>query len=135
MEGESRELGVGQEFEVVIRVWASPEIPVDTAQVYLDFDSRQLEAVSIVPGADLEYGLLSAWDNGLGRLEYAAGTLRNAPTEAFILCTATFRTRGTTGPDGTLIGFAPRQAPRETKAVIRGANVTGQLIPIRAIVR
>ena len=117
LEVESRDLRVGEEFDVEVWIWASPEIPVDTAQVYLEFDSRLLEAVSITRGPDLEYGLLSTWDNGGGRLDYAAGTLGNPPIESFILCTATFRIRSDAGPAGTEIKFASLEAPRETKAV------------------
>ena len=126
---------MGEEFRVVVRVWASAPSPVDVVQVYLEFDTEKLEAVALSPGSQLEYELQSAWNNGAGRLRYAAGTVGDAVVSPFTLCTATFRVKARTEQDGTPIRFAALEAPRETKVVARGANVTGELVPASIIVR
>ena len=135
VEAEEILVQTGQEFRVAVRVGASLVTPVDTAQAYLDFDSRQLEVLALSSGRRLEYELQSTWDNEVGQAACAAGTLREAVTAPFTLCTLTFRAMLPTGPEGTVIGFAPLSAPRETKAVLRGANSVVELASARAIVR
>ena len=126
---------MGQEFQVEVRVWASPYGLVDAAQVYLVFDSRHLQLASLSPGKRLEYELQSQTDNEGGLVACAAGTLQNAAAAPFALCTLTFLAISATGPEGTVIGFAPLAAPRETKAVFQGMNVTGELATGRVLVR
>ena len=135
LEIDSRELQVGQTFLVAVRVWAGHFNPVDAAQVYLDFDGRQLEVVELTPGSHLEYELQSKWDNQVGRLGYAAGTVGDPVTVPFTLCTVAFRIREPANSDEIAIGFAPLAPPRQTKAVFRGANVTGELVPVRVKAR
>ena len=135
LEIDSRELQVGQTFLVAVRVWAGHFNPVDAAQVYLDFDGRQLEVVELTPGSHLEYELQSKWDNQAGRLGYAAGTVGDPVTVPFTLCTVAFRIRTPATSQEIAISFAPLAPPRHTKAVFRGANVTGELVPVRVKAR
>ncbi len=108
---------------------------MDTAQVYLEFDPGILEALSLVSGGRLEYPLQSRWDNSTGAVAFAGGTVKGAVTAPFILCVLSFRARAATGPEGVAITFSALQAPRQTKAIRRGENVTGPLAPLRIVVR
>lgn len=118
---------MGRQFQLRIWVYCGESNPVDAVQVYMVFDPAHLAAVSLTAGPTLEVPLQSHWDNALGRLDYAAGTLGVAVTNPFILATVTFRALAATGPPGTYITFAALQAPRQTKAVAGGANLTGNL--------
>ncbi|MDE2842446.1 MAG: cohesin domain-containing protein, partial [Chloroflexota bacterium] len=68
LETLSESVRTGQQFEIAVKINAGHTRPVDTAQVYLDFDPAILEAVAIRPGPYLEYLLQSSWDNDRGRL-------------------------------------------------------------------
>ena len=107
---------------------------MDAVQVYLIFDPARFAAVSMTAGPDLEIPLQANVDNALGRVDYAAGTLGAAIANPFILATVTFRALAPTGPPGTYITFAALQAPRQTKAIAGGANLTGNLTSAYLIV-
>ena len=124
---DSDTVAVGRQFQLRIWVYCGESNPVDAVQVYLVFDPARFAALSLTAGPDLEIPLQSNVDNALGRLDYAAGTLGAAVTNPFILATATFRALAPTGPPGTYITFAALQAPRQTKAIAGGANLTGNL--------
>ena len=124
---ESDIVAVGRPFQLRIWVYCGESNPVDAVQVYLIFDPARFAAVSLTAGPALEIPLQSNVDNALGRLDYAAGTLGAAVTNPFILATVTFRALSPTGPPGTYITFAALQAPRQTKAIAGGANLTGNL--------
>lgn len=124
---ESDIVAVGRPFQLRIWVYCGESNPVDAAQVYLIFDPAHFAAVSLTAGPALEIPLQSNVDNALGRVDYAAGTLGAAVTNPFILATVTFRALAATGPPGTYITFAALQAPRQTKAIAGGANLTGNL--------
>ena len=125
---------MGRQFQLRIWVYCGESNPVDAVQVYLIFDPARFAAVSMTAGPDLEIPLQSHWDNALGQIDYAAGTLGAAVTNPFILATVTFRTLSPTGPPGTYITFAALQAPRQTKAIAGGANLTGNLTSAYLIV-
>ncbi len=125
----------GEEFDVNVRVNAGATNRVDTVQVYLDFDANKLEAISLASGRRLEYQLQSALDNSSGRVAYAAGTLGAARERPFTLITLTFRAKAVSEGREVSIQFAPLRAPRQTKAINRGLNVTGQLIPVGVVIR
>lgn len=125
----------GQEFQLTVKVQAGHTLPVDTAQAYLDFDPAILEVVNIRPGPHLGYLLQSSWDNSRGRLAYAAGTLRNPLEFPFTLCNVVFRAKTPTVRGSTLIQFDDQRPPRQSKAIHRGLDVTGRLVPARVQVR
>ena len=117
----------GQEFEVQVTVNAGPLNPVDTAQVYLDFNTAKIEVVSVKAGSRLRYVLQNKTSERSGRIGFAAGTTGAAQVAPFVLCTVTFRAEGLDGRGDATIGFAPLRAPRHTKAIHRGLDVTGDL--------
>lgn len=131
---ESDTVAVGRLFQLQIRVQAGENNPVDAVQVYLVFDPARFAALSLTAGPDLEIPLQSNVDNALGRVDYAAGTLGEAIANPFVLATVTFRALAATGPPGTYITFAALQAPRQTKAIAGGANLTGNLTSAYLIV-
>ena len=131
---ESDTVAVGRPFQLRIWVYCGESNPVDAVQVYLIFDPARFAALSLTAGPALEIPLQSNVDNALGRLDYAAGTLGAAVTNPFILATVTFRALTPTGPPGTYITFAALQAPRQTKAIAGGANLTGNLTSAYLIV-
>ena len=128
-------VAVGEEFDVSVRVRAGVTNRVDTVQVYLDFDASTLEVVSLGPGTRLEYQLQSVLDNSEGRVAYAAGTLGAAQQQPFTLCTVTFRAKVPSNERKVFLRFSPLRAPRQTKAISRGLNVTGELVPTQVVVR
>ena len=127
METDTDNLEAGREFEIEVQVWASATSPVDTGQVYLDFDTDKLEAISLTAGEGLEYQLQAITDNTQGRIGFAAGTLGGAATMPFILCTVRFRSKAVTDGVATSINYAPLIPPRQTKVVNRGVDITGEL--------
>ena len=132
---EAIEVGSGQEFEVEVRVNAGMTKPVDTAQVYLDFDNTKLDVLSIKGGSRLRYVLLNESSQLSGHFGFAAGTTGAAQVAPFILCTVTFKSRGLGSPGETEVGFAALRAPRHTKAIHRGLNVTGALEPLLLVAK
>ncbi len=131
---DSDTVAVGRQFQLRIWVYCGESNPVDAVQVYLIFDPARFAALSLTAGPALEVPLQSNVDNALGRVDYAAGTLGAAVTNPFILATVTFRALAATGPPGTYITFAALQAPRQTKAIAGGANLTGNLTSAYLIV-
>jgi hypothetical protein len=119
-----------------VLVNAGPASPADAVQVYLDFDPSVLEVVSLTGGPALEEQLQATFDNGLGRVNYAVGTLGESLGRPFTLVTVEFRAIGATGQRGTDIVFSPLVPPRQTKSVIdAGVNNTGTLTPVNLVVQ
>ena len=128
-------VSVGQQFRVWVRAKAGLTNGVDAAQVYLEFEPDELEVIALSAGDRLEYLLQENMDNSAGRIDFAAGTLGDSVRSPFILATVTFRAKATTGPRGTYIGFSRLRAPRQTKAVAVGANITGELNGVDVVVQ
>ena len=126
---------MGQRFEVRVAIGAGSERPVDTAQVYLEFDPAKLRVESISSGPRMEYLLLSTWDNTLGNVRYAAGTLGPAVETPFTLFTATFQATAQPASAGAQIRFADPTNIHRTKVILRGLDVTGQLKPLQLNLR
>ena len=126
---------VGQLFEVEVTVEAQADSPVDTVQVYLDFDPSILQVVEINSEATLEIALQSSFDNLTGQVGYAAGTLGHSAQSPFTLVSIKFQPVNTTGPAGTPLRFAPLIAPRETKAIEAGVNNLGNLSPLTLVIQ
>ena len=135
LEMEAGAVARGQQFEVRVTIGAGYGRPVDTAQVYLEFDPTRLQAESISPGRRLEYLLLSTWDNTLGNAQYAAGTLGPAAESPFMLYAVTFRATAEVGSVSTQIRFADRPNIHRTKVISRGLDVTGELTPLEVRLR
>ena len=120
----------GQQFEVRVSIKAGSDRPVDTAQVYLEFDPETLQVESIASGPRLEYLLLSTWDNAVGSAKCAAGTLGPPAESPFTLCSVTFRATTQAANNGVQVRFADRPNLHRTKVVSRGRDVTGELLPL-----
>jgi hypothetical protein len=116
---------------------ASLGSPVDAVQAYLDFDTSVLQVVSVTGGATLSQVLQPAdFDNGLGQVNYAAGTTGGSIEAPFTLLTVNFQTTAATGQNGTTIVFAPLTPPRQTRvAVGAGQDVTGNLTAVSLVVQ
>jgi hypothetical protein len=94
-----------------------------------------LEVVDLTGGPALPLELQSAFDNHLGRVSYAAGTLDGPIAAPFTLVTVDFRAVAPTGPEGTSLAFAPLEPPRQTRAALTGSDATGRLNPAQVVVR
>jgi hypothetical protein len=131
------EVAVGESFQVDVWVEAGPNNPVDTVQVYLNFDPTKLQVTDVFGGGELEEELQEPeYDNLLGHIKYAVGTLdtNNPLTEEFILLTVYFEALDPTGSGGTPVQFAPLVDPRQTKAIRSGNNRTGTLTNVAVVV-
>ena len=127
--------GIGQLFEVEVTVEARAASPVDTVQVYLDFDPSVLRMVEINPGATLEVALQSGFDNLAGQVGFTAGTLADSPEDPFTLVRLTFQAAHPSGPAGTQLQFAPLISSRETKAIEAGVNKLGNHSPLTLFIQ
>ena len=132
--GSQAPVSLGAQFTVSVVVEAGSTSAVDTVQVYLDFDSSILRVIALRSGGTLEEQLQSSFDNGLGRIDFAAGTLGSPAVQAFTLVTVDFRAVAGTGPTGTVVRFTPTAAPRVTKVVKAGEVFTGQLGSLNIVV-
>ena len=133
--GSPSPVSVGARFTVSVVVEAGLTSTVDAAQIYLDFDPSTLQVIALKSGGTLEEQLQSSFDNGLGRIDFAAGTLGNSAVQAFTLVNVEFRAVAGTGPRGTTVRFAPPAAPRVTKLVNVGEVNTGQLGSLNIVVQ
>ncbi len=128
-------VSLGAQFTVSVVVEAGPTSAVDAVQVYLDFDSSTLQVIALRSGGTLVEQLQSSFDNGLGRIDFAAGTLSGSAVQAFTLVAVDFRAVAATGPSGTTVRFAPPAALRVTKVVRAGEVNTGQLGSLNIVVQ
>ncbi len=95
----------------------------------MNFDPARLRVVRVQDGRYLERPLQSDADGSLGRVDYAAGTVRGNVDFPFVLAAVTFEvSRQSAG--NAVIRFAPRQVPRQTKVISDGFDVTGDLYPL-----
>ncbi len=117
---------VARAFSVDVLVQLNNQ-PVDGAEMHLNFDPTVLEVVAVTPGNTLDLILSPQpyFDNILGQVNYAAGSLTNHPTATFTLATIEFRSKA--AAVSTPLGFQ-LDAPR--KSVI---TYLGQSIPFSAM--
>jgi len=127
LESVTGSVEAGQLLTVLVRVHANSDRPVDTAQVYLEFDIARLRVESISAGPRLEYQLLSEWDNIVGSAGCAAGTLGFYAENTFTLCSVTFRVLAGAARSSTQVTFADPSDIHRTKVVHLGLDITGQL--------
>lgn len=128
-------VGVGDSLWIAVQVEAGPNNPVDTVQVYLNFDRTKLKVLEVFGAGELEEELQAEFDNSQGWINYAAGTLGPALDAPFMLVSIEFEAVATTDAAGTEVAFAPLVAPRQTKVIRKGVNQNpGGLTPIRVVV-
>ena len=127
-------VSVGQQFQLQVQVKAGITNPVDTVQVYLEFDPNYLEASFLTDGGNLEIPLQLNLDNSRGRIDFSVGTLGDSAWMPFTLATVYFQALAPTGLQGTYIAFADLLPPRQTKAIEGGANITGDLSSAHVVV-
>lgn len=110
---------VGDVFTVTVVVQANAQ-PLDAAAAFLDFDPAVLQVVTVAPGTALPVVIDNHFDNQLGQVDFAAGTLSGSASGAFTLATITFQARGAS--PGSPLRFA-MTPPRRTDATWRGESV------------
>ena len=112
-------VGAGGVFTVAVTVQANAQ-PLDAAAAFLDFDPAVLQVVTIVPGTALPAVIHNHFDNQLGQVNFAAGTLSGSASGAFTLATITFQARGASPGSPLRFALAP---PRQTDVTWRGESV------------
>ncbi len=120
----------GRQFEVRVSIGANATTPVDTVQVFLEFNPAALQVESVSPGPRLEYHLHSTWNNTEGRVAFAAGTLGPAANSPFTLCRISFRAVALAENTTTRLRHAGGRRVLHTKVILRGLDVTGSLHPL-----
>ena len=110
---------VGDVFTVAVSVQANAQ-PLDAAAAFLDFDPAVLQVVTITPGTALSTVIHNRFDNQLGQVDFAAGTLSGPASGGFTLAMITFQARGAS--PGSPLTFAATP-PRRTDATWRGESV------------
>ncbi len=128
-------------FIVDVVVAASSSSPVDTVQVYLNFEPNVLRVSALIPlaGDDLNvllYETTESHDNAAGHIYFAAGKLDTTqPVIApFTLVTIEFQALKSTSASDTKVTFAPLVDPRQTKVILDGENRTGTLATLTVVV-
>lgn len=119
LEAPSSSIGVGQTFTMPIIIDAETQV-VDAASAHLNFESAYVEVISITAGSELPLLLQNDFDNTIGQLDVAAGTLEDYPSGSFILATVTFR--AITETEGISITFNST-TPRLSDVTFEGASV------------
>ena len=135
-------LAQGQVATVSIKIDASGQ-PVDTAQVFLEFDPALLQVVDAAgsPAVSVEFGtlistgvwtqrLLNFADNTTGKIGVAAGkgTPASGGADAnseFVLATIRFKAFAGVGVANISIDVEDIQSPQRTKVYSGGSEVTG----------
>jgi predicted secreted protein len=88
-------VALGQTVSVAIRVRTNQ--PVDGAAAFIDFDPTKLRVASITAGTGLPIVVQNQFDNGQGRVSFAAGALTLPyPSSDFVLATVVFTATGAT---------------------------------------
>ncbi|MEO0595625.1 MAG: Ig-like domain-containing protein, partial [Chloroflexota bacterium] len=123
--GPQNTLTVGDTFDVVVQV-QSNTVPVDTAEIHLDFDTAFLQVSSITQGTSLGVVLENTSDNSTGEIDYAAGTFSNTPPSGqFNLVTVTLQA---TAAGQTQIDLATDVFPRDTQVLSAGDEVLDSVL-------
>ena len=106
--------------------------PVDQVHAFLDFNTGDLEMVSIAPGFELADVLQSSGDNTDGTVDYRAktGQIDLPLTSEFVLATVTFKPMTPIGKSDVQFH---RESPRETEAVLAGAPVLRSLAGLELV--
>ena len=136
LESDSDVVGFFHEFDVTIKVEPQTGQPVSTVLAFLNFNTGDLEVVSIESGSTLEAELLNAFDNDTGTIDFSATTFGKAPTGDFVLAVVTFRSVNSGGTPATTIRFSTGDTElflRRTEATFRGSTVLRNLSPPLAV--
>jgi len=114
---------VGQDnvftLEVVIQAGSQP---VDSAQVYLDFNPTYLNVLALTGGLTLPTELDKSYNNTTGQISYSAVTFGASATGTFTLVTIQFQALAITARTDLTFCFT---SPRETKVRDSSVNVLG----------
>jgi hypothetical protein len=121
-------VNVGQTFTVEVRVDLNQgtNTQLDVAGAYINFDPAYLQVQSITNGSTLSLVVLSTFNNTLGTVDYAAGTLTPPVTADFTLLTITFQAIDAPPLGSTVISFNTN-LPRRTDAFRIGTSILGTL--------
>jgi dockerin type I repeat protein/cohesin domain-containing protein len=118
---------VGSSFTVTLQVQTHGQ-SIDGAEIHIDFDPALLEVISTVPGTMLPVQIVPpSFDNGSGRLDYAAGTFSDFPNASFDLLTITFKAKAT----GTsMLRLPASDIPRRSELTFAGISLINLTAPI-----
>lgn len=137
------DVGPGEVVPVSVKVDASSQ-PIDTVQVFLDFDPSLLQVVddSGKPASQVSFGpvisngewkqpLLNQVDNSSGRIGLAAG--KGLPSgggvdmdREFVLAVINFKAVGDGAEAPVTIDLESQDSPLRSKALSKGMEVTGK---------
>ncbi len=135
----------GSTFGVDITVSATGSLPIQGAQLFLDFDPTFLRVLSngrstgpVIPGSSFgdpsQYVSQSSVDDSTGRVEFliVASATGSAVTAPFVLGSIQFQGVAVTPLEGTSISFHTR-SPRQTRLLLSGfqENSTSQGVTVR----
>jgi len=98
--------------------------PIDSAQVYVNYETAYLNVVQIVGGSALPRTMLSEWDDPLGHVSFAAGIEFDDPPINGIVTVCRIQFRATALTPGATLGFS-LAPPRESKASFEGSSYGG----------
>jgi len=136
LEPASVTLTPGETVIFSIKVGASVTEPVDTVEVYLDFDPTALQVDAVTFGPILnssgrwKQSLLNQFDNNVGRVEIAASKGRASgggsdSVEEFVLATVQLKALAAASNVGVIFDTESVISNQRTKAVAKGVEVTG----------
>lgn len=119
-------LNVGETVMITFRVENPSALPINGAELHLNFDASKLQATVWSATSHLgsildDLTVSVSVDGRNGYIDYAAGALRNPVTQSFDFFTVTFRAKAPV--DSTSIVIAAADIPRKTDITSAGASV------------
>jgi len=115
------EVSIGQEFDVRVMVQAGEQL-VDGVSAYLNFDTSYLQVNELVDGGAFSFVLDSSFDNDVGNINFAAGSVDELPSGTFTLVTINMTAIAETPEGGTDLPFI-FENPRHTNVTFGGDSV------------
>jgi hypothetical protein len=104
-------LNLQQTGTIVVQVQTG-NLPINGAEIHLDFDPAVIQVNAVTPGAALSLPLVApVFNNAAGSIDYAAGSVSNFPTAAFDLLTIQFTA---VGPGATTLRIPAAAVPRRS---------------------
>jgi len=97
-------------------------LPVDSAQVYIDFNPTYLNVLGLTGGLSLPTELDKSYNNSTGQISYSAVTFGAGATGTFTLVTIQLQAMSITAGTDLTFSFI---SPRETKVRNSSVNVLG----------
>jgi hypothetical protein len=114
---------VGDEIAIRVEARAGAQA-IDGVSAYLDFDPSVLQVVRMLPGADLPVAIENRADNGVGRIDFSAGTFAQFPSGGVTVVTVTFRAIAPSAGSAVLFNDS---GARTSDVTFGGASVLGDL--------